>query len=269
MSNTESLYQELVEMTKEFAKSSIDDLYHSVEKEEEARELREWYKNHPLKFEDLNLEQRRELGFGTWSKTSLEEGGGGECELIPLWVFRLLDPEQILVCPLSSAKGKIAYAKNCDDDTRVGVVAFQFHRNPTEEELGKLEEDEEESVNTLGDLMKEAIKERKEIKNDILKKIAAITSDAKLAADLTWNARKSKPEVDVEAVVALTLNLAKFGFSEVTITIPDGLGVDTDCRYAEQMVRELRIKDFHALCHADENGGRKDIYIDWSHLLKS
>lgn len=125
----EKLFQELVEMTEEFAKSSIDDLYHSEEKKEEARLLRERYKNHPLKFEDLNLEQRRELGFGTWSKET------GECELIPLWVFRLLDPEQVLICPLYFPKKDIDLVKNCDDDVRGGMVAYQFYRYPTEEEF--------------------------------------------------------------------------------------------------------------------------------------
>ena len=262
MTNVENYFKELIEMTREFAASSIDDLYHSEEKREEARKLKEWYKNHPLKFEDLSLAQRRELGFGTWSEEA------GECELIPLWVFRLLDPEQILVCPLFYPKMEIARVKNCDDDTRGGMVAYQFYRYPTEEELKMLDENKKVTKDMVGNIIHQDPGDHSEAKPTPPRVLLQLTSDAQLVADLTWNARRNTPKVDVRTVVDLTRNLAKFGFSEVTITLPGGLYVKDACRYAEELVDELEKKGFTSSWYDNLNGEDIDIHIDWSHLLK-
>lgn len=71
-------------------------------------------------FKDLTVEQRRELKFGTWSKESVENG------LIPLYIFKLLDDQTLLYCPLSSASNKTETRSNADDDTRFGCVAYEF-----------------------------------------------------------------------------------------------------------------------------------------------
>ena len=77
-------------------------------------------KEHNVDLLHLTTDERRALGFRTWSKES------GEYALIPLYFSKLLPKETLVICPLfkNSIPKPISKA---DDDIRAGCIAYQLY----------------------------------------------------------------------------------------------------------------------------------------------
>lgn len=108
----------LFEVAEEAKRYSYQKLYKNKTQKllkKKGKELRE----NGVVFSELNKAQRKELGFGKFSKEDKEKYG-----LIPHWLFYLLPKKEKLI----SISGVKKLRKDADDDQRFGYVAYFFDK---------------------------------------------------------------------------------------------------------------------------------------------
>lgn len=74
-----------------------------------------------IDFTKLNEDERKMLGFRTWSKDSEEAG------LIPLYLVELIPGDTKVFCPLFE-KSEPEFISRVNTDIRAGCIAYQFYR---------------------------------------------------------------------------------------------------------------------------------------------
>ena len=106
----------------ELKEIDVMDIYNEKENYIKLRdEAKEFLAKNNLDITKFDLDTRKYLSYGTWSKES------GEYELIPLAFLELYPKDTDVICPLFK-NSKVEKIGNVDNDTRGGYIAFQLYR---------------------------------------------------------------------------------------------------------------------------------------------
>lgn len=101
---------------------NVSDIYEKRENYIKLRdEAKDYLDKNNLDITKFDLETRKALSYGTWSKES------GDNELIPLAFLELYPEDTDVICPLFK-DAKVKKISKVDNDTRGGFIAYQLYR---------------------------------------------------------------------------------------------------------------------------------------------